>query len=173
MSNRWGTTNNRSTASPGRPTTRAIWRIRISPRSTTTWSGSPRRRRREGSNPNLQTVYRQALLENPRLRQRRSRCGARARGRGQLSGSGGADAGHGGRRQRRYRLHPSRAGGLDGGPGRGSREGDARTAARGPGLAAHQGQEPSHDGAHPQAQGLTRGTVPGGNPRRRHGRADR
>ena len=46
-----------------------------------------------GKQPDLQTVYRQALLENPRLRQaeqvRRARQGA-----GMLSGSGGADTGH-------------------------------------------------------------------------------
>ena len=46
-----------------------------------------------GKQPDLQTVYRQALLENPRLRQaeqvRRARQGS-----GMLSGSGGADTGH-------------------------------------------------------------------------------
>ena len=85
-----------------------------------------------GKQPHLETVYRQALLENPKFHNaeavRRARQGAV-----QVSGSGGADTGHGGRGQRRPRLDPQRAGGLDGGAGRGSREGDARTAARGPG----------------------------------------
>ena len=49
-----------------------------------------------GKQPDLQTVYRQALLENPKFHNAEAVRRAR-QGSGMLSGSGGADAGHGGR----------------------------------------------------------------------------